>query len=281
MSLRPLTSTGEPTSTTQHPGDKPAEPAEPAEPADVPAGTVTAGRDDLATRLAPYDVPADLLRQATAHRSYCSEHASQPSNERLELLGDAVLGLVVTDYLYRSFPALPEGDLARVRAAVVSTLGLGPVAASLGLGDSVLLGRGEESSGGRHKASILVDCLEAVIGAVYLSAGFAGAQTFVNSLVAEEIGGIVNEARLGDPKNRLQELCAHLDRGQPSYLIAETGPDHAKRFRAEAIVAGHRLGSGEGRSKKDAERQAAMVALLSLTSADGDLEQFPLSGRRA
>ncbi len=237
--------------------------------------------DALAARLAQYALPSDLLRQATAHRSYCSENPSQPSNERLELLGDAVLGLVVTDHLYRSFPALPEGDLARVRAAIVSTLGLGPVAAALGLGDALLLGRGEESSGGRQKASILVDCLEAVIGAVYLSAGFAGAQTFVKSLVAEEISEIVNEARLGDPKNRLQELSARLDYGQPSYVIAETGPDHAKRFKADAIVGGHLLGTGEGRSKKDAERQAAMVALLSLTSADGDLDQFPPSRRRA
>lgn len=161
MSLKPLGSTGEQSPRTEPPDER-------------PAGAVTAGMDALATRLEPYGVPPDLLRQAMAHRSFCSEHASQPSNERLELLGDAVLGLVVTDHLYRSFPSLPEGDLARVRAAVVSTLGLGPIASGLGLGDAVLLGRGEESSGGREKGSILVDCLEAVMGAVYLSAGFEG-----------------------------------------------------------------------------------------------------------
>ena len=233
----------------------------------------------IAEKLKAYDVPADLLRQAMAHRSYCSEHPSQASTERLELLGDAVLGLVVTDHLYRSFPGLPEGDLARVKAAVVSTLGLAPIAEALGLGDALLLGRGEESSGGRQKGSILVDCLEAVIGAVYLSSGFAGARAFVESLVAGEIGLVANEARLGDPKNRLQELSAHLGFGVPSYRLAEKGPDHAKHFSAEAIVLGHLLGTGDGRSKKEAERQAAQAALLALASAAGVLDQFPLAAR--
>jgi ribonuclease-3 len=230
-------------------------------------------------RLAPYGVPPELRRQAMAHRSYCAEHPDQESNERLELLGDSVLGLVVTDLLYRAYPSLPEGDLARVRAAVVSGLGLAPIATALGLGEAILLGRGEEVSGGREKGSILVDCLEAVIGAVYLSAGFAGAQHFVTSLVSDQIAVVATEARLGDPKNQLQELCAQLGCGVPLYELSQRGPDHAREFRAEAIVADRRLGVGEGRSKKEAERQAAQDALIALAAADGDLDRFPALGR--
>jgi ribonuclease-3 len=244
-----------------------------------PEGSTPEASTLIAEKVAPFGMEPALLRQAMAHRSYCAEHPEQESNERLELLGDAVLGLVVTDHLYRSFPTLPEGDLARVRAAIVSGLGLAPVATAAGIGEAILLGRGEEASGGRLKGSILVDCLEAVIGAVYLSAGFAAAQDFVESLVGEQIADVATEARLGDPKNRLQELCAHLGLGSPSYLLAERGPDHAKQFRAEVVVAGRRLGDGEGRSKKDAERQAAQEALVALRSSEGALEGLS-DGRR-
>ena len=229
--------------------------------------TTTPGMGAMASLLARYKVPDELCRQALAHRSYCAEHPEQPSNERLELLGDAVLGLVVTDHLYRLFPGLPEGDLARVRAAVVSTAGLAPIASSLGVGDAIMLGKGEESSGGREKGSILVDALEAVIGAVYLSSGFSGAQGFVDSLLGEEIADVAEEARLGDPKNRLQELAAQLGHGVPSYVVFERGPDHAKQFTAEAVVNGAKLGTGVGRSKKDAERRAAEEALSALASS--------------
>ncbi|MHB1987149.1 MAG: ribonuclease III [Acidimicrobiales bacterium] len=235
----------------------------------------------IAALLEAYDVAPDLLRRALAHRSFCSEHPGQASNERLELLGDAVLGLVVTDHLYRAFPSLPEGDLARVRAVVVSTLGLAPIAAALGLGEALLLGRGEEASGGRSKDSILVDCLEAVIGAVYLSAGFAGAQGFVEAIVGGEIALVATEARLGDPKNQLQELSARLGYGAPSYEVTEQGPDHAKRFTAEVVVSRYRIGGGTGRSKKDAERKAAQQALIALSTAGASLEDFPLATRRA
>lgn len=212
-------------------------------------------------RLEPYGIPPELLREARSHRSYCAEYPPQASNERLELLGDAVLGLVVTDHLFASFPELPEGDLARVRAAVVSTLALAPVASGLGIGEALLLGKGEESSGGREKSSLLADCLEAVIGAVYLSAGLAGAQRFVLELLGERIADIASEARLGDPKNRLQELAAQLSLGLPVYAVQERGPDHAKQFAAEVRVGGERLGAGQGSSKKDAERRAAVEAL--------------------
>lgn len=215
----------------------------------------------FAGRLAGYDIPPELLRQALSHRSFCAEWPPQASNERLELLGDSVLGLVVTDQLFAAFPELPEGDLARVRAAVVSTLALAPVAESLGIGDALLLGKGEESSGGRHKSSILADCLEAVIGAVYLSAGITGARRFVLDLLLPRIAEVASEARLGDPKNRLQELAAQMVLGMPTYLMQERGPDHAKQFTARALVAGEHLGTGDGRSKKDAERRAADEAL--------------------
>lgn len=167
----------------------------------------------------------------------------------------------MTDHLFAAFPELPEGDLARVRAAVVSTLALAPVAEALGIGEALLLGKGEESSGGRRKASILADCLEAVIGAVYLSAGLEGARGLVLELLGPRIVAVASEARLGDPKNRLQELAAQMTLGLPVYLVEERGPDHAKQFTAQAIVGGEHLGTGDGRSKKDAERRAAEEAL--------------------
>ena len=156
-----------------------------------------------------------MLHQALSHRSYCSEWGGRPSNERLELLGDAVLGLVVTDHLYRAFPDLPEGDLTRLRASVVSTKALAPVATELGVGEAVLLGKGEETSGGRTKESILADCLEAIVAAVYLSLGLTAATSLVVGLLGEPIARIAAEGRLGDPKNRLQELAARLDLGPP------------------------------------------------------------------
>jgi ribonuclease-3 len=201
------------------------------------------------------------LRQALSHRSYCSESPGAASNERLELLGDAVLGLVVTDHLYRRFPDLPEGDLARLRAAVVSTQALAPVATDLGVGESVLLGRGEELSGGRQKASILADCLEAIIGAVYLSAGPDGAERFVVGLMEGELATLAADGHLGDPKNQLQELAAQRALAPPVYEVHDSGPDHAKVFFASVSVRGEVLGEGTGPSKKDAERRAAAVAL--------------------
>jgi len=175
-----------------------------------------------------------------------------------------VLGLVITDHLYASFPDLPEGDLARVRAAVVSTNALAPAAESLGISAALLLGRGEESSGGRHKSSILADCLEAVIGAVYLTAGIEGARELVLELLGALVTDVAAEARLGDPKNRLQELAVRMELGLPDYVVRDRGPDHAKHFMADAMIAGEHLGSGDGRSKKEAERRAAQVALGAL-----------------
>jgi ribonuclease-3 len=211
-----------------------------------------------------------LLHQALSHRSYCSEWGGRPSNERLELLGDAVLGLVVTDHLYRAFPDLPEGDLTRLRASVVSTKALAPVATELGVGEAVLLGKGEETSGGRTKESILADCLEAIVAAVYLSLGLTAATSLVVGLLGEPIARIAAEGRLGDPKNRLQELAARLDLGPPSYKVTDKGPEHAKVFSAEVTVGGEVLGRGTGLSRKLAERVAATAGLEIIAARQRD-----------
>ena len=182
------------------------------------------------------------------------------SNERLEFLGDAVLGLVVTDHIFRAYPHLPEGELAKVRATVVSAAALAEVAAELRLGEAVLLGKGEALSGGREKPSILADALEAVIGATYLDGGWSAAADLVLGLLGTRIA----EAALGpggqDYKTRLQELAARHFDALPAYEVVDDGPDHAKRFVAHVLVGGRRRGRGEGRSKKQAEQAAARDA---------------------
>jgi ribonuclease-3 len=201
-----------------------------------------------------------LLRQALTHRSYAYEHGGLPTNERLEFLGDSVLGLVVTDTLYRRHPDRPEGQLAKLRAAVVNMRALAHVGRRLRLGDYVLLGRGEEATGGRDKASILADTIEAVIGAAYLEGGMAVAEPLVHRLVdplldtADDLGAAL------DWKTSLQELTASSSIGVPVYEVTEHGPDHAKVFSATAQVAGESLGQGQGRSKKEAEQKAAAAA---------------------
>lgn len=201
-----------------------------------------------------------------AHRSWCAETPGESSNERLEFLGDAVLGLVVTDHLFRTYPFLPEGELAKVRASVVNSEALAEVAAELGLGEAILLGKGEDSSGGREKPSILADAMEAVIGAVYLDGGWGAAATLVMRLLGER----VEEGAAGpggqDFKTRLQELSARRFDQLPRYEVTDEGPDHAKRFFAVVTVGGVERGKGEGRSKKQAEQQAARVAWQDLTT---------------
>ncbi len=182
------------------------------------------------------------------------------SNERLEFLGDAVLGLVVAEYTYRTYPGLSDGQLSKVRAAVVSSRPLAEVARELGLPAHLRLGRGEDQSGGREKDSILADATEAVIGAVYLDAGLDAAARLVLGLLGDRIDQAVGEPGESDHKSRLQESTVRLGRGVPRYEIEGFGPDHARRYRATVYVAGRPLGSGEGRSKKDAEQVAARVA---------------------
>jgi ribonuclease III len=201
-----------------------------------------------------------LLERALTHRSYAYENGGLPTNERLEFLGDSVLGLVVTDTLFRSHPDLPEGQLAKLRAAVVNMRALAGVARSLNLGAYIRLGRGEEGTGGRDKSSILADTLEALIGAVYLDLGLRAADELVHRLFD---GLIVRSASLGaglDWKTSLQELTATEDLGVPEYQVEESGPDHQKTFRAVVGVGGVAYGRGAGRSKKEAEQQAAEAA---------------------
>ncbi len=226
----------------------------------------------LAGRLGHRFADPDLLDRAMAHRSWCSETAGTPSNERLEFLGDAVLGLVVTDHIYRSYPELPEGELAKVRASVVSAAALADVAAELDLGPALLLGKGEDASGGREKPSILADALEAVIGAVYLDAGWDGAARVVLGLLGDRIAAAAAGPGGQDYKTRLQELSARSFEDVPSYLVVDEGPDHAKRFVATVVVGGKARGRGEGRSKKQAEQAAARCAweVLRATGTEGE-----------
>ncbi|MFP5346088.1 MAG: ribonuclease III [Actinomycetes bacterium] len=223
---------------------------------------------DLSALLERLDLPVDeaLLLRALTHRSYAYENGGLPTNERLEFLGDSVLGLVVTDALYRGHPDLPEGQLAKLRAAVVNMRALAGIARELDLGAYVRLGRGEESTGGRDKSSILADTLEAVFGAVYLSCGLGKARQLVRRLIDPLLE---SSATLGaglDWKTSLQELTATVGLGVPEYALEEEGPDHAKVFFASALVAGRRCGSGRGRSKKEAEMKAAAAAWKCLRS---------------
>lgn len=230
------------------------------------------GERDRSKLLAALDVTVtpDLLERALTHRSYAYENGGLPTNERLEFLGDAVLGLIVTDTLYCQHPTLPEGQLAKLRAAVVQMRSLARVARDLKLGNYVLLGRGEEGTGGRDKPSILADTLEAVIGAVYLDSGLDAACGLVHRLFDTVIA---NSALLGaglDWKTSLQELTAAEFLGVPEYRVEESGPDHQKQFRATVRVAGQTYGSGQGKSKKEAEQQAAEAAYTAITSLESE-----------
>jgi ribonuclease III len=209
-------------------------------------------------------VDADLLQRALTHRSYAYENGGLPTNERLEFLGDAVLGLVVTDTLYRAHPDLPEGQLAKLRSAVVNAKALADVGRALDLGEHLLLGRGEEATGGRDKGSILADTVEAVLGAVYVDRGLAEAEALVHRLFDTVIDSAAGLGAGLDWKTSLQELTANNGLGVPEYQIWDTGPDHEKFFTAVVRVAGVDRGSGTGRSKKEAEQEAASAAWRSL-----------------
>ncbi len=223
----------------------------------------------LAARLGHRFTSSALLDQALAHRSWCTEHGGAASNERLEFLGDAVLGLVVAEHAYRTHPELSDGMMSKVRAAVVNARVLAEVATGLGIPDHLRLGKGEDASGGRTKASILADTMEAVIGAVYLDGGMDTARGLVLALLGDRIAVAVGEPGESDHKSRLQEETVRLGRGVPLYEVVGSGPDHARRYLATVYVAGQRLGTGEGRSKKDAEQVAAHMACGSLEAERG------------
>ncbi|MFC1420418.1 ribonuclease III [Streptacidiphilus cavernicola] len=216
-----------------------------------------------------YTLEPALLVRALTHRSYAYENGGLPTNERLEFLGDSVLGLVVTDTLYRIHPDLPEGQLAKLRAAVVNSRALAQVARGLELGAFISLGRGEEGTGGRDKSSILADTLEAIIGAVYLDQGLSAADELVHRLFDPLIEESSNLGAGLDWKTSLQELTASVGIGVPEYVVSESGPDHEKTFIAAARVAGDDYGSGTGRSKKEAEQKAAQNAWHSIREKHG------------
>ncbi len=211
----------------------------------------------------------NLRRMSLSHRSYAFEQDSTETNERLEFLGDAVLGLVVTDLAYARFPGLPEGDLAKLRAATVNMLTLADIARELGLGQEILLGKGEELSGGRDKTSIVADAMEAVIGAVYLDRGLGTARDLIERLFWPRMAAYARGEGDRDYKTGLQELAAQDVGTIPQYRVVEEGPDHAKEFTATVLIGGEPYGSGEGRSKKEAEQNAAREAYERLMSESG------------
>jgi ribonuclease-3 len=215
------------------------------------------------------ELDEELLTLALTHRSYAYENGGLPTNERLEFLGDSVLGVIVTERLYRDHPDLPEGQLAKLRASVVNMHALAGVAAQLvpdGLGAHLYLGRGEELTGGRTKTSILADATEALIGAVYLRHGLETARSVVHRLFDSLLQAAPLLGAGLDWKTSLQELTAASDLGVPEYRIDEEGPDHSKLFTATAVVGGRPLGSGGGRTKKEAEQKAAQLAWRTLTA---------------
>ena len=207
------------------------------------------------------------LLVALSHRSYANEgNRSRPNNERLEFLGDSVLGLVVAEYLYTRYPDNPEGDLARIKSYVVSEDSLAEVARRIDLNDAVLLGRGERSSGGRDKKAILSDALEAVIGAYYLDRGFRAARRFVRRLLVPQVDSVEENAHRRDYKSLLQHLVQQRFHNYPRYNVdRKSGPDHARTYWISVEVDGKTYGPQAGRSKKDAERMAAREAYDSLS----------------
>ncbi|MGO1508741.1 ribonuclease III [Microbacterium sp.] len=225
---------------------------------DVPAGTAP-----LAAKLR-VDIDPELLALALTHRSYAYEHGGIPHNERLEFLGDSVLGQAVTVMLFTTHPDLDEGQLAKRRASVVSTVALAEVARAIGLGEHLMLGRGEEQTGGRDKDSILADTMEAVFGATYLSAGPDAATELVLRLTAPLLDDPERYGAAMDPKTSLQELAARLGAAPPSYTVSAAGPDHDRRFTATVTV-GDVSRTGDGTSKKTAEMAAALSVWRTLS----------------
>jgi ribonuclease-3 len=229
---------------------------------------VTPSREDLLGALG-IELPDDLLTLALTHRSYAYENGGLPTNERLELLGDAVLGLVIVEELFRRHPDNSEGDLAKLRNSIVNSHALAGVARGLtdgGLGDYLLLGRGEVNTGGAAKSSILADTVESLIGAVYLQHGLEGARGLVLRLFAERLDTAPTLGAALEWKSSLQELTSARGLGVPRYEVSSEGPDHDRRFSASVYVGGEVYGRGAGRSKKAAETDAAAQAWTALDS---------------
>ena len=215
----------------------------------------------------------EMLTVALTHRSYSYENGGLPTNERLEFLGDAVLGLTITEELYHRHPDRSEGDLAKLRASIVNTQALADVGRQLsdgGLGGHLLLGKGEENSGGADKASILADGVESLLGAIYLEHGITVARAVILRLFAKLLDTAPTLGAGLDWKSSLQELTASRGMGAPSYIVTSTGPDHDKEFTATVVVTDIEYGRGVGRTKKEAELKAAAAAWNTLADAEVD-----------
>ena len=220
---------------------------------------------ELVARLG-VELSEEILKQAITHRSFSYENGGIPTNERLEFLGDSVLGIVITDELYRKNPDAQEGQLAKLRAAVVNAKALADVARTLGLGEFLLLGKGEEATGGRDKSSILADAVEAILGAIYVEHGLAKSGEVILQLFAPILAA---SAELGaglDWKTSLAELVNSKSLGAIEYMIEQSGPDHDKRFSAQVKVGQDLYGNGEGKSKKEAEQHAASSAYTEINN---------------
>jgi ribonuclease III len=230
------------------------------------------------TKALGVDIDPELLQRALTHRSFAYEHGGLPHNERLEFLGDSVLGVVITETLYRRHPDLAEGKLAKLRASAVNMRALAEVGRQIGpngLGEYLRLGRGEEVTGGRDKASILADTVEAVLGAVYLEHGLDGAARVIHDLFDELLDDVANSGAGLDWKTSLQELTAENGLGVPDYDITSVGPDHAKVFTARAVIAGESFDACNGRNKKEAEQAAAETAWRALAARMGRPDAQP------
>ncbi len=223
--------------------------------------------EELLKRLG-VEIDAETLRLALTHRSYAYEHGGLPTNERLEFLGDSILGFSVTDALYRDNPDLPEGELAKRRSAVVSTRALAGVARDLDLGRYILLGQGEKLTNGADKSSILADTVEALIGATYLVNGIETARGMVMRLISPLLADAQALGAGTDWKTSIQELAAARKMGSVEYAVQGSGPDHARTFVATLRIGGTAYGEGTGHSKKEAEQEAAAVSWRQLRSVE-------------
>jgi ribonuclease-3 len=212
------------------------------------------------------EIRQELLELAFTHRSFAYENGISETNERLEFLGDSVLGLVVTEELYKKYPDLDESRLSPLRSGIVNMRALADIARSLELGQYMRIGKGEEVTGGRDKNSLLADSLEALIGAIYLSQGFAASQKIVGELISQTMESAKDKGAGLDGKTALQELAAARKISPPEYQITESGPDHDKTFVATAVVGGDAIATGEGKSKREAEQIAARLAFEKLIS---------------
>ncbi|MBJ7397882.1 MAG: ribonuclease III [Ilumatobacteraceae bacterium] len=225
---------------------------------------MTTSLEKLAEKIGYKFADKSLLETAMRHSSWTAENIGFESNERLEFLGDSVIGFVVADIMYRRYPDFDEGKLTDLRKIVVNMNALSRVATQLGLGEFILLGRGEEAGGGREKTSILANALEAVFAAVYLDSDAMSAYALVRSLLSESIDEALAALKQLDAKSQLQELCSRLDNPMPEYRVTDEGPDHAKTFYAAVYIGNDWMGAGSGRSKKVAEELAAQQAFATL-----------------